>query len=275
MSYDDYDGQVFSTFDDDLFRTIQVRELQNEDFMLNTVERIALVANGCSIVLFYLLGDPISRKMRILWNDLANRFSGVNFFAVNASRRINIMKAFDDVKNDVDHPLNAYRLRGFPSILVYREAGSQSGIAWPKAFYNGELSTSALIDWILTLACEPGYTATPALKEGTVVDLDTIVTDPRAVVNSEVSRTPVFRTRLATTADFEDPDFDLGVEIADQVFYSQDLLEEELYRQDIDPDYVDDYRLPTANTLGDYRSSTVDDPGFLNILDDQDFEMYY
>ena len=115
-------------FEEELFRNVRARELQDEDFLLNTVERIALRAEGCSAVLFYLRDNPTSRGLRDVWNLLSERFAGINFFAVNASLRTNIMQAFQQVNDDPDHPLSEYRIRGFPTILVYREGG-QRGVS--------------------------------------------------------------------------------------------------------------------------------------------------
>ncbi|MFS8160086.1 MAG: protein disulfide isomerase family protein [Candidatus Roizmanbacteria bacterium] len=262
----DYDAQAPSVFEDDLFRTIQVKELQNEDFLLQTVERIALRATGCSIVLFYTLGNRTSTSMRAVWNELSERFAGVNFFAVNASRRINIMKAFDDVKNDNDHPLNAYRLRGFPTILVYREGGSQSGISWPKAFYNGELSTTALQNWILTLACEPGYTETPTIREGVVSDLNITVDDPRGE-----------SSKPASSLDFQSPDFDVGQATYDEVANAQ--AEYPTYLQEEDLEYAEDLQQVSEDNLRNFSSSygtgSIDDPGYLNLLVDSSFQPDY
>ena len=151
-------------FERDLYKSIPTKELQNEDFILDSVERIALKASGCSIILFYLNDHRKSMQVKAIWDELSDKFAGVFFYTVNASRRKDIMYAFQLIAQDQDHPLHRYRIKEYPSIIVYREGG-QPGVSWPKAFYNGELDQDALENWVLNLACTPGYTETSALRD--------------------------------------------------------------------------------------------------------------
>ena len=91
---------------DDLFRTFRVRELDNEDFILNSEARIALRSKGCSAVLFYNPRNDTSKGLKVIWNELSETLAGVNFFSVNTSRRTDIMRAFSEVRQQLNHPLN-------------------------------------------------------------------------------------------------------------------------------------------------------------------------
>ena len=172
--------------DDDLFATYRVKELDSEDFYTSAFLRIALRASGCSAILFYMPRNPTSRAMRNIWNRLSEDLAGVNFFAVNASRRPKLMEAFQKVAADEEHPLHLYQIRGYPTILTYRESAEQ-GISIPQAFYNGELSYDALLNYFITLACLSGHRDFPALKEGVIVDDEIIVSDSRSIVDRPVS----------------------------------------------------------------------------------------
>lgn len=264
------DEEYTNAFEEDLFRTIRVRELQDEDFILGSVERIVLKASGCSIILVYSMKDKVSRGLRTIWDELADTFAGVNFFAINASRRINIMRAWQEVNDDLDHPLNGYRIRGYPAIIVYREGG-QPGLAWPKAFYNGDLSLSALQNWILQLACTPGYTEMPAIREGIVTDNEIVVTDDRSrggeapAASTDFQRGD-FRIDETTVEEYNELDGDFKQEV-----YDEGLAEEEVLR-----DYEEARDVPYKN-LRAFRSTegtgSVSDPGFIRILEDEELAL--
>ncbi len=248
---DEFDEFKNATLDDDLFQTFRVRELDNEDFYLNSAERIALNSTGCSGILFYMPRNPTSRALRTIWNRLSEDLSGVNFYAVNASRRGRIMEAFQKVASDEEHPLHLYQLRGFPTILVYRE-GSEPGISWPQAFYNGELSYEALLNYFITLACLSGHREFPALREGVIVDEDIIVVDSRAIVDEPVSSLE-FSSRVTEDAFFRE----------------ETRFEDEFDEEDLDLEY--ERRIPSENIKRYFSTEndgfgTVDDPGALNAI---------
>lgn len=257
-------------FEEELFRTVRVRELQNEDFLLNTVERIVLKAEGCSVVLFYIRENPESRGLREIWNTLSERFAGVNFFAVNASLRIQIMQAFQQVNDDPDHPLSQYRIRGFPTILVYREGG-QAGISWPKAFYNGQLNSDDIQDWILQLACTPGYTETPALREGVVTDNEVTVSKNSGIARKTKktlsSADEIKPEELDETFDLKDVqsgDFRIDEAVVDSNLAFQEEFEEEV----VEESKLEELRAARPMPNSNIRSfSTTDYPGSLDYAD--------
>ena len=145
-------------FEGDLFAANRVKELNNEDFALGTTDGITLYSKGCSIVLFY---DKTSASLdfRDIWDQLANEFGGVSFGSVNFNNRTDIMKRFNQIAGSPNHWANQYAKVKPPYILVFRE--DEPGIAYPQAVYSGEKTYDALYDWILNLACEPGYNEFP------------------------------------------------------------------------------------------------------------------
>lgn len=133
----------------DAFGRFRVKEMGESDFWLGSATPTALKSPKCHILLFY---EPVSTDQGLLqiWRDLAATIGGPVIGAVNTSAKGEVMDAFMAVNADVDNPLNDYSGFGVPTILVYRNR-------WPQAFYNGELSYNALKNWILVLACKPGY----------------------------------------------------------------------------------------------------------------------
>lgn len=251
-------------FEEDLFKTIPVKELQDEDFLLASVERIVLKATGCSVILIYSIKDEVSRGLRVIWDELADSFAGVQFYALNASRRINVMRAWQEINDDEDHPLSAYRIRGYPTILVYREGG-QPGISWPKAFYNGQLSLQYIQNWVLTLACTPGYTETPAIREGIVSDQDIYVDDGRG------SQQP------ASSLDFQDGFFRVDEATVDEYLQTEEEFADRVILEgSAEPEVMNDLQdfrpAPDQNirvfTSTDGFGSAANDPGFVQRLGD-------
>lgn len=177
---------------DDLFDTSTVKELNNEDFALESTEGLTLFAEGCSVVLFYSK-DVKSRSMRDIWYDLSSQFPDVRFFGVNLSERRDIAKRIGQVRNDANHIYNKFTLAKVPYIIVYRESQDHK-VSYPQAFYNGPLTTEDIANWIVDLACQPGYTdyISNTIDEAVEVPVNTIVEEdvgeegtPRVVLSRQ------------------------------------------------------------------------------------------
>uniref|UniRef100_A0A6C0CJB4 Thioredoxin domain-containing protein n=1 Tax=viral metagenome TaxID=1070528 RepID=A0A6C0CJB4_9ZZZZ len=152
----------------DLFERDRVQELESEDFALTSVDGLALNREGCSIVLFYDDSDE-STNMHEIWIDLSEEFSGINFGAVNTTRRRSIMKRIMQIQNSPNHPLWRYFNRmSYPAILAFREV--EPGLGFPQAVYNGPKSYEDLADWVANSACQEGYNEYPP-EEGNEDDL--------------------------------------------------------------------------------------------------------
>ena len=151
-------GQVIVT---DYFGN-SVKELYPADFWIGRVGSIdgsgvpyatptALKSRKCHIILFYdsVTLDPLLKEA---WDGVSASISGPVIASVNCRNQREIMKAFFQTENDLDHPLGNFsiHLDDLPQILVYRGG-------WPQAYYNGELSELAITNWIATLACKVGY----------------------------------------------------------------------------------------------------------------------
>lgn len=133
----------------DAYGQFNVKEMSESDFALQSATPTAIKDQACHIILFYEPSstDPVLIEM---WAEIARNIGGPVIAAVNTSARREIMAAFFKVQGDFDDPFNAYTGFKYPSILAYRKR-------WPQAFYNGELSYDAIVGWIKTLACKPGY----------------------------------------------------------------------------------------------------------------------
>jgi hypothetical protein len=145
-----------SDTDGDLFSSERVRELQNEDFALESTEGLTLFAEGCSVVLFYN-NSPSSAGLAEIWGDLSAQFTDVNFFGVNLAQRRDIAKRIGSIRNDANHMFNKFTLAKAPYIITYRESADPK-VSYPQAFYNGVYETQSIADWIADYACQPGYT---------------------------------------------------------------------------------------------------------------------
>lgn len=150
MSDDEFDSEG------DAFSSERVRELQNEDFALDSTEGITLFAEGCSIVLFYN-NNATSAGLIEIWADLSAQFLEYNFFGVNLSQRRDIARRIGSIRNDLNHMFNKFTLAKAPYIIVYRESNDPK-VSYPQAFYNGVYSTEDLANWISENGCQPGYT---------------------------------------------------------------------------------------------------------------------
>lgn len=136
----------------DIFPSRSVRELTSSDFGVDSLTPIYLLVEGCNIILFYSneLDSDTLTGLGNLWSELSYNIESVGFYSVNSSKQKEIMDAFEEIEEDIDHPLHLYKISAYPTILVYRNG-------WPQAFYNGELSYEDMYTFITTLACVPGY----------------------------------------------------------------------------------------------------------------------
>jgi hypothetical protein len=172
----------------DIFDHSRVQELESEDFALASVDGLVLNKDGCSIVLFYDRG-PTSMDLREVFVELSEQFSGINFCAVNTTRRSAIMKRIAQIQGNPNHPFwrylrHIYRESLTPFIMVFREV--ETGLQYPQAVYNGSTDPESMAEWIGNLACQPGYNEFPgpddqdvAIDDDTGEGIDYLVNPPR------------------------------------------------------------------------------------------------
>ena len=127
-----------------------VKQLKEKDFSLDKRELICLNFDDCIAVLFYS-NNKESQELCKIWAGAASQSVGTIFCACNLDLEKGVTDNFNRL-NEADraHPLYWARLQGYPFILVYRQG-------WPAAMYNGERNSQAILDFALTLACNPNY----------------------------------------------------------------------------------------------------------------------
>jgi hypothetical protein len=122
------------------------------------------------------------------------------------------MKAYEEVRQLPDHPFNKFTTTRRPFIWVYREALAP-GLSIPKAIYNGELSSAAIQDWALMLACTVGYEEGNDVSQGGMDSYENIVVASldnnyiAPVVSTEFS-SPEYRDQEVAYAEAVDNELD-------------------------------------------------------------------
>lgn len=135
-------------------------ELQSSDFLLDTDEKILLKYKDCLIIFFYS-DDVISKQIARVFVEAANTVPGKKFAACNLRVNSAVADAFNALETQ-DSVMRAFRLKQVPFILTYR--GGR-----PQAFYNGSISTQALVNYSFQLACKPGYVELSQLSSNMAV----------------------------------------------------------------------------------------------------------
>ncbi len=131
---------------EELFGQNAVKKITKEDFNLDTETPITLKWDNCILILFYSDND-VSRGLTSIWNEAAMSVVGPIFAASNLIEEEKVGRAFADIKKK-NTPYQKFGLKTIPFILTYQ-------LGEPIGFYNGELSVSAIIDYALTMACNP------------------------------------------------------------------------------------------------------------------------
>ena len=125
-----------------------VKVLTDSDFNLDSSEPITMKWSDCIIILFYGNNEE-SLQLAQIWQIAAQIAAGSVFAAVNLDIHPKIAEAFMRVKN-TNSPYRPFAMQGYPFILTY-----QNG--FPIGFYNGERAVQPIVDYSLTLACQPYY----------------------------------------------------------------------------------------------------------------------
>ncbi len=126
-----------------------VKQFQEKDFTIDSRELICLKYDDCILILFY--NDNVeSTRLAEIWADVSAQTPGITFGAVHLGLEDQLAKNFAKLNMDPNHPNRWAALQQVPFIMVYRGG-------WPTAFYNGTLSTQAIIDFSMTLACRADY----------------------------------------------------------------------------------------------------------------------
>lgn len=126
-----------------------IKELKDEDFHHDDDTLVKLKIKECSLVLFYA-ETPEAKQLAILMANVARNAPGPMYASVNLQNEKKTAQAFTKLNTEMNHPYYWARLRKTPFIMVYRDG-------WPQAFYNGNISTQALINYSLNKACVYSY----------------------------------------------------------------------------------------------------------------------
>ena len=131
------------------FQPSTVKVLSKDDFDYKSKFPIGLkFIDPCIIVLFYdsrnIESIQLAQLFYVASKQIPSLYAGLDF-SVNPE----IAQAFIAIgaSNSLYKP---FGLKQIPYILVYRDG-------WPTAYYNGERSVQALVDWTMTLACNRDY----------------------------------------------------------------------------------------------------------------------
>nr|QBK90755.1 MAG: thioredoxin-like protein [Pithovirus LCPAC201] len=147
---------------EELFGRDAVKNLNSDDFLLETTTPIQLKWTDCIVILFY--GDNNeSKSLAQIWATAAKSVIGTIFAAANLKSNQKLAQAFVKI-GESPTPYRNFRMQGYPFILAYQRG-------FPVGFYNGERDVQAIVDWSLTLACKPDYYESRQLAASAHVDI--------------------------------------------------------------------------------------------------------
>lgn len=125
------------------------KRFTSSDFKLDTPDKISLKRTDCCIVLFHG-NNQESVEISKVWTQVAQESVGPIIATCNLVEEKEVATAMVEIKGMGSHPFHWASMRGYPFILDYRGG-------WPVAFYNGDRSVQAILDWSITLACQANY----------------------------------------------------------------------------------------------------------------------
>uniref|UniRef100_A0A6C0AEX3 Thioredoxin domain-containing protein n=1 Tax=viral metagenome TaxID=1070528 RepID=A0A6C0AEX3_9ZZZZ len=165
-----------------------VKQLRADDFNLDSRDLITIKNEGCVLILFYA-NNRESNDMVAIWSEVASQMAGPTFAAVQLNSEKKIAEAFMKVVSNANLPLNWAGMRQLPFILVYRGG-------YPQGFYNGERSVDSILNFALTLACNPSFVEHGQLFAGIQVDNNIGIGLPAKQTKNRISSTEYNNTDL-------------------------------------------------------------------------------
>jgi hypothetical protein len=121
-----------------------IKRLREQDFALETRDKICIYDDACNIVLFYT-ESPESKKILNVFKTVAETVAGPSFAACNVLLEKRVAEALMEVANVKDHPFNWMTTRPYPYIVVYRRG-------YPVNFYDGPADTDILTNFSINVA---------------------------------------------------------------------------------------------------------------------------
>jgi len=126
-----------------------VKRLTDDDFALDTRDKICLYSDACTMVLFYT-ESPESKKVLNAFKIAGEATPSIAFGACHMILEKRLAEAFMSLQNKPDHPLSWCSGRSFPFVLVYRNG-------FPVNFYDGPADPEIMITFCLNVACKPDF----------------------------------------------------------------------------------------------------------------------
>ena len=126
-----------------------VKRLREEDFALDTRDKICIFDDNCTLILFY--DEKLeSKKILNIFKSAAEATSGIRFGACNLMLERRIAESFTELNVMKDHPFSWCAERISPFILVYRRG-------YPVNFYDGPPDAQILSSFAITTACMTSF----------------------------------------------------------------------------------------------------------------------
>lgn len=126
-----------------------IKRFREEDFALDTKDKICIYHEECTLVLFYNESAE-SKKMLSIYKVAAETILNRRFAACNIELEPKVYEALVALYNMKDHPFSWCGSRGLPFILVYRRG-------YPVNFYEGPPDAAILTNFALNIACLPDF----------------------------------------------------------------------------------------------------------------------
>lgn len=126
-----------------------VKRLTDDDFALDTRDKICLYSDACSMVLFYT-ESPESKRLLNVFKVVAESVPSISFGACNMILEKRVAEAFMSLHMKPDHPFSWCSERAFPFIIIYRNG-------FPVNFYDGPAEPQIMTNFCLNVACKPEF----------------------------------------------------------------------------------------------------------------------
>ena len=126
-----------------------IKRLTDDDFALDTRDKICLYSDACTLVLFYT-ESPESKKVLSVLKIVAETIPSISFGACHMLLEKRVAEAFMSLRTKPDHPLSWCSERTFPFILIYRNG-------FPVNFYDGPADPEIMTSFCLNIACKTDF----------------------------------------------------------------------------------------------------------------------
>lgn len=126
-----------------LFPQINIKNLSDSDFNLNSNEKITLVEKRISLVLFNDNSDESVHFLNIL-KSVCKQVPGPVFCSCDILSQSGIKTAFLDICQDDTSSYQKFTCHGFPILIIYK-----NGI--PQKLYSGIIDEDSLLLFCSTL----------------------------------------------------------------------------------------------------------------------------